>query len=481
MRDGRIALVAALIGGVAGDTLLRAGPWGAGFSLWVVLVVGAAIVTTWSGGRRIAPSAMGFLAAAVLFGACLSLRDSSALRIWNVAGALIAMVMALLAGRGLTLGSASVIQYVHSVVVGAHSAISAPIRAATNGTGRLTDRSARLAVRVLLAVLLSIPLLLLFGTLLTAADPVFGHLVRTAFAIDIGRLISHVVVITILSWSTGGYVLALLHRSSSPLDGTPAWLPTLGLIEIGIPMTALAFLFVAFIGVQAGYLFGGEALVQATVGLSFAEYARRGFFELVAASGLAIPVVIAADLLLRQDDPRTVRWFRWIARLQILCVGLIMGSALERLRIYYQAYGLTVDRLLAGAVMLWIGFTLGWFAFTVLRGRRMRFPLVTVFAGLVVLATVDAINPEAVVVHVNVQRAIAGAELDVQYLSRLSGDAVPTLTTHVDRLPSAVRDTLMTALAERWRGLGKRDWRSWNLGYAQASEALTGALGDPPR
>ncbi len=481
MREGRIALAAALIVGVAGDVLLRAGPWGTGFSLWVALVVGAAIVTTWSGQRRIAPLAMAFLAAAVLFGACLSLRDSPELRVLNIAGALIAMVMALLAGRGLRLGSASVVQYVSAVIVGARSAISAPIMAATKGMGRPTDRSARLAVRVLLAVLLAAPLLLLFGALLTAADPVFGHLVRTAFGIDIGRLISHAVVITLLSWSAGGYLLALLHRGGPPLEGTPRWLPTLGLIEVGIPMTALALLFVAFIGVQAGYLFGGEALVRATVGLSFAEYARSGFFELVAASGLMIPVVIAADMLLRQDDPRTVRWFRRIARLQILCVGLIMGSALERLRIYYQAYGLTVDRLLAGAVMLWVGFTLGWFAFTALRGRRMRFPLGPVIAGLVVLATVDAVNPEAVVVRVNVQRAIAGADLDVQYLSRLSGDAVPTLTTQADRLPSAMRRILITTLADWRRELGQRDWRSWNLGYARASAALRGTVGGLPR
>jgi hypothetical protein len=71
--------------------------------------------------------------------------------------------------------------------------------------------------------------------------------------------------------------------------------------------------------------------------------------------------------------------------------------------------------------------------------------------------------------------------LDVQYLSRLSGDAVPTPTTHAARLPSAVRDTLMTALAARWTGLGQRDWRSWNLGYARATGALAGAVGRLPR
>jgi hypothetical protein len=126
------------------------------------------------------------------------------------------MVMALLAGRGLTLASASVIRYLGALIEGARSAASAPIKATTKETALPTDRSARLALRVLLAVLLAIPLLLLFGALLTTADPVFGRLVRTAFGIDVGRLISHAVVITILSWSAGGYVLALLHRGGTP-------------------------------------------------------------------------------------------------------------------------------------------------------------------------------------------------------------------------------------------------------------------------
>ena len=80
MRERRIALVAALIVGVADDVLLRGGPWGAGFSLWVVLVIGTAIATTWSARRRITPPTTAFLAAAVLFGACLTLRDAPELR-----------------------------------------------------------------------------------------------------------------------------------------------------------------------------------------------------------------------------------------------------------------------------------------------------------------------------------------------------------------------------------------------------------------
>ena len=59
MGERRVALVTALIVGVAGDLLLRAGPWGTGLSLWVVLAVGAAIATAWSTRRRVFSS--GFL------------------------------------------------------------------------------------------------------------------------------------------------------------------------------------------------------------------------------------------------------------------------------------------------------------------------------------------------------------------------------------------------------------------------------------
>lgn len=480
MSEPRIAFATAVLTGVAGDVLLRPSPWGVGFSVWMVVVAGAVLVTLRGGRRRLEPAVAVFLAAAVVFGAFLTLRDSPELRVWNVMGALIALVMALIAGRGLPLAGSDLVRYGSAAVTSALAVLSSPIEAAAAGSRRTGGGTTRLMLRLLVAVLLAVPLLLLFGTLLTSADPVFAHLVRTAFGFDVGTIVSHGVVITVLSWSAAGYGLALLQRRRTDAHGVTTGLPALGLIEIGTPMVALTVLFAAFIGVQAGYLFGGETLVQSSVGLSFAEYARRGFFELVTTSGLMIPVVVGADLLLRENDPRAVRWFRWIARAQIVGVGLIMGSAVERLRIYYHAYGLTVDRLLAAAVMLWIAFTLAWFTLTVLRGRRTRFPLAVVVAGLAVLATLDTVNPEAMVVRVNVQRAVAGSELDVSYLSRLSGDAVPAMVTDAGRLPAGGRRALLSALTERWSRPDRSDWRSWNLGYARARSAVERLPGSSP-
>jgi hypothetical protein len=462
----------ALTTGLAGDILLRSSPWGIGFSIWVVLVSAAVVVILRTEPRETGPGVATFLAAAVLFGACLGLRDSPHLRAWNVLGVLIALGMALLAGRGLPLATSAITRYVSTAVSALVATITAPMAIGTGTTRAIGHDTARLTWRVLLGTLVTIPLLLLFGALLTSADPVFGHLVRTAFGIDIGKVVSHIVVITVLTWGVAGYALAVLTRRGVSILSGSLRAPALGLVEIGTPMVALTILFAAFIGVQARYLFGGEALVRATVGLSFAEYARRGFFELVTASGLMIPVVVGADLLLSNAGARAVRWFRVIAGTQLLFLVLIMVSALERLRLYYQAYGLTVERLLAAVVMLWIGFTLGWFAVTVLRGQRARFPIGVVVSGLLVLAAVDAANPEAVVARVNVRRAVADAELDVAYLARLSGDAVPTLVEHAKLLPPGSRAALLSALSQRRALVELRDWRGWNLGYSLAQREL---------
>ncbi len=462
----------ALTVSLAGDTLLRSTPWGIGFSLWIALGVGAVVLTVWTERREIGPVVAGFLAVAVLLGACVSLRDSPHLRAWNVMGVLIALGTALLAGRGLGLATSPVTRYVSGALSAVLSTLMAPVALGSETTRSGGLDTLRLSWRILLGTLVTIPLLLLFGALFTAADPVFGHLVKTAFGIDIEKVISHAVVIAVLGWAAAGFVLALLDRRGRPAVPTSFRTPALGLVEIGTPMVALTILFATFVGVQARYLFGGETLIRTTVGLSFAEYARRGFFELVTASGLMIPVVVAADLLLYSAGARTVRWFCRIVGAQFLFLGLIMVSAGERLRLYYQAYGLTVDRLLAAAVMLWIGVTLGWFAFTLLRGHRDRFALGAIVSGLLVLVAVDAVNPEATVARVNVRRAVAGAELDTGYLARLSSDAIPMLVANVDLLPPDTRTALLTKLAERRARLEPRDWRGWNLGYSRAQAAL---------
>ena len=120
----------------------------------------------------------------------------------------------------------------------------------------------------------------------------------------------------------------------------------LGITEVATALAALDLLFLFFVIVQFRYLFGGDALVQVTPDLTY-QYARRGFFELVFASALVVPVLLAADWLLDRRTPRDAFVFRGLAGMQIALVLAIAASALQRLRLYpreLRAHRVTVLR-----------------------------------------------------------------------------------------------------------------------------------------
>src|SRR5439155_810596 len=82
--------------------------------------------------------------------------------------------------------------------------------------------------------------------------------------------------------------------------------------------------------IQLRYFFDGAELVQSATDLTYAEYARRGFFELVAASGLVLPFLLGADWLLRDASREHQRTLRQLSGLLLALLGVVMASALQR-------------------------------------------------------------------------------------------------------------------------------------------------------
>ena len=106
---------------------------------------------------------------------------------------------------------------------------------------------------------------------------------------------------------------------------------TLGTIEIVMILGLVDVLFLSFVGFQVPYLFGGMDFVQNTPDFKLAEYARRGFGELVAVSALVLPMLLLSHWLLRRETKRLENIFRILAGIQIALVFVIMASAVQRL------------------------------------------------------------------------------------------------------------------------------------------------------
>ena len=122
-----------------------------------------------------------------------------------------------------------------------------------------------------------------------------------------------------------------------------------------------------------------------------------------------------------------------------------MASALERLWLYQQQFGLTELRVYATGVVLWLAVVFVWLAVTVLRGRRHLFATGAVALGFAATLCLNVLDPDALIARTNVTRPQA----DVSYLASLSDDAVPTLLARLPQLDPALRRPLARALLER--------------------------------
>lgn len=468
-------LAAALMLGVLGDALLRAGPWGINASLWVTALAATIVAVDWpqralaGGGRWLLPLVM-------FFAAAFAWRDSPPLKMLNVLALLVALSLVILRAQGSRILRAGLMEYaLGSVIAGLNAVLGLLPLLVSEIQWRetLSDRVSRRTMAVARGLLIALPLLLVFGSLLVAADAVFESLFTRVLHMNFATLFSHAFLTLFFAWIVGGFLRGMRmgkEREWGERQHFPSVL--LGIIETGIVLGLLDLLFLLFVLVQLRYLFGGAALVEVTPGLTYSAYARRGFFELLAVAALALPLLLVAHWLLGREARAHEPVFRALAGTQILLLFIIMLSAVQRLRLYQSEYGLTAQRLYPTAFMGWLAVVFIWFVLTVLRGQRERFAFGAMVAGYVLIGVLHFLNPDALIVRVNDARAAAGHSFDARYATSLSADAVPALVAALPDLNPQDRCVVADRLLKRWSPPEHADWRAWSLARTKAWRAV---------
>ncbi|NOT47849.1 MAG: DUF4173 domain-containing protein, partial [Acidobacteria bacterium] len=265
---------------------------------------------------------------------------------------------------------------------------------------------------------------------------------------------------------------------------------TLGVIETSVVLGLLNLLFLSFVIVQVPYLFGGMELVQNTPDFKLAEYARRGFGELVAVTALVLPILLAGHWLLRNENPLNLKIYRILAGIQIVLLFVIMASATQRLLLLTGnlGYGLTTVRFYPMVVMIWFAIVFIWFGLTVLRGSRQYFAWGALWSALFVLIGGHVINPDEFIVKTNIRLMNEGRVFDSGYNSRLSNDAIPTLVESLGSMNATDQCITKYELKERLDDArSKSDLRAFSLSrsvarkYLESVEPLLDTAGCPER
>jgi hypothetical protein len=429
---------------------------GAGLGLTLTGLGMLAVPLTVSGPQALIPRLTGAALVAALW-SVVAVRDAG----WIVTLCVLAAIVA----TGMTLVPARRFTGLFMAAVAAPLGVAGTILWTFKGVRRLLGRYDSSGGRLLRMVVISLGLLVVFGGLFAAADVAFATLVESLVPLSLFDLAvpRGVVFVALLC---AGCLWSYLAASRPRVDAVDV--PTVhpaSRFEWSVPLIVLNSLFVVFVAVQARAFFGGDEYVQRTAGLSYAEYARGGFWQLSMVTGLSLAVIAVAAW----KAPRAARTDRLVVRLLLggLCLLslVVVASAMYRMNLYSQAYGLTRLRVWVFAVEGWLSVV---FAMVLACGWRLRagwLPRAVMVTGIATLVGLAAINPDALVAEQNIARFEQTGKIDLNYLSQLSADAVPQLTT----LPATERGCVFAMMAADTSD----GPLSWNLGRARAAETLT--------
>ncbi|MGW5680348.1 DUF4153 domain-containing protein [Nonomuraea sp. NPDC003754] len=320
------------------------------------------------------------------------------------------------------------------------------------------------------ALAITAVLLAVFGLLFASADKVFASFLDRLFTAPdwVGTLPLRVFVFAVFAVLMSATVLVAMRPVADPVS--PSFRTRLNRSLWVVPLTGLNLLFAAFVAVQVTALFGSNAWLLRTTGLTYADYARQGFFQLMIVSVFVLAIVAVASSVVRAE--RGDRWALGIL-LGVLCAFtlVILVSAMHRLDLYTDAYGLSRLRASVAATIWWLGAV---FAVVLVAGgvrlaggRSAWLPrTIVMITGIGVLAFA-VWNPDLRVAETQVE--VRGVErIDQDYVGDLGAEAVPAL----DRLPEPLRSCVLADVV-RVNGLAEPDpWNGWNLARAEARDLL---------
>jgi hypothetical protein len=448
--------VAVALVGLTTATAVPDGRPGLGWLVAALVGVAAALAVDWRH-RRITVPGVWWTAATVGLAAVSAVRAAEWLAVLCLLAALGCATLAVVgrSGRGVWAAAATV-------------ALAACRAVPWFGTAATERTDLRRAVRIAMALAVGALLLLIFGGLLASADPVFGKLVENLTPrIDDGA----VRWAFLLGFGAATMAAICFLTRSAPRPPKAAERVRLRGLEWTIPVGLLVVLFAGFLAVTVTTMFAGDAYVQATAGITYAEYARGGFWQLLWVTVLALLVIVAAARFAPVATPLQRRSKRILLTALTLLTLLVVASATHRMVLYQQAYGHTVQRLIVLTFELWLGLAFVLVTWSVLRLHDRIPTRAMAGTGAAALLALALLNPEQFVAQENVDRFAASGKLDAHYLSTLSADALGPL----DQLADPVRACVQ---AEILRDVHGDDWRSTNLARGQAAARVVPVCAD---
>lgn len=318
----------------------------------------------------------------------------------------------------------------------------------------------------LLGVGIALPLLCILIPLLIKADAAFEGLLDNLPTISAGEIL-----VTFLCGTPFGVWLYLrgigLQHSPKPEARAKRQRKGVGALTINTVLIAVSVVYVVYLVSQLAYFSGGFAGILPEE-YTFAEYARRGFFEMAWICAINLLVMCLSVGLCSKKNSRTPI----ITRLLCLFIGLVtlflVFAASAKMYMYIDAYGLTRLRVLTEVIMVFMALatlTVSLWLFI----PKLPYMKAILVMGLLIGAAVAWADVDTVVAWYNVEAYQSGKleTVDMDYMWELGYGAVPYIAELTEDSNTHVAQRARDVLDHHYELLQIEDFRFWN--YAKAS------------
>ncbi|MBI2023945.1 DUF4173 domain-containing protein [Candidatus Giovannonibacteria bacterium] len=346
------------------------------------------------------------------------------------------------------------------------------------------NKDRKVLSQVAMGIIITIPVLFIFLLLFSSADLIFQKYLSDLINIDIeSETVFRCVLIFILTLIYIGAYSYIFRKAENKIAADQNKnnnVYRVGQIESNILFGSINVLFFIFIIVQLAYLFGGESNISAQ-GFTYAEYARRGFFELIAVAIISLLLLLITEKYVARKETDHELGFKILSAALVVQVILIMASAFTRLSLYEEAYGFTTLRLYSHAFIVLLAIIFCLLLYKIYIDKRENTFAFRVFILIVsFLAVMNFLNPDAFIARRNIERFAATGKLDFMYLDSLSDDAVPDIINAINMGDEELGKSFAHDLY--WRAQNKigspffSKWQSLNLSRMRVEKILNSKI-----
>lgn len=329
--------------------------------------------------------------------------------------------------------------------------------------------------QILLGILVSLPLLFVIILLLSSADMIFGYyfvnLTELFSKIDLGNLVPRSIVNLIIAFYLFGYVWSFKSEEKAMEKDLDSPSASWGSVTVITVLIALNILYMIFTMIQFSYLYGGDK-VALPDGFTYAEYARKGFFELAAVTFINFVIVLSCLKYVKKDNTKLLKTTNLLLTVLVVFTLNMLFSANFKLTLYEAAFGYTILRVSVHLFMLLL------FLLCLVVAFGIWYRKIPIMKSIIVITismytVINYLNIDGFIARKNVEIYNQTGKLDIYYLTSLSFEAVPYLIELRDKSDDNTKAIIDENLKHRKEVLARdNSWTEFNLSRNKIEKIL---------